>query len=78
MHLIAVAVDGSRQDLRRGSAYASPRNYWNSLFYGTGRITVYQTVRVAMHLTPRDEYREAPGPSRVLRLLDRDVDPKSA
>jgi hypothetical protein len=29
-------------------------------------------------LIPRNEYREAPGPSGVLRLLDRDIDLKSA
>jgi len=31
-----------------------------------------------MHLISCDEYKEAPGPSRVLRLLDRDVDLKLA
>ena len=29
-----------------------------------------------MHLIPRNEYREALGPSGVLQLLDRDVDLK--
>jgi len=31
-----------------------------------------------MHLILCDEYREALGPSRVLRLLDRDIDLKLA
>jgi len=31
-----------------------------------------------MHLISCDKYGEALGPSRVLRLLDRDMDPKLA
>jgi hypothetical protein len=33
---------------------------------------------MAMRPTPYNGYREALGPSGILRLLDRDVDPKSA
>jgi hypothetical protein len=32
---------------------------------------------MAMRPILRDEYREVLGPSGVLRLLDRDIDPKS-